>query len=119
MLEKDAAVRATRRRRLALRYAGLPYERCRSNAEARALEVLHDAGIEVPLVNVRIAREEADLTWSKRKLIIEIDGPQFHQFAEEDARKEALWRRAGYVVRRVPSDAVYDAPEELLSAWTD
>jgi very-short-patch-repair endonuclease len=59
-------------------------------------------------VNVKIAGEEADLVWPKRKEILEIDGPQFHRFPEEDARKERLWRKAGYTVRRIGSDAVYD-----------
>jgi hypothetical protein len=32
----------------------------------------------------------------------------------EDERKAALWRRAGYDVRRISSDAVYNDPLELL-----
>src|SRR5205085_788423 len=51
---------------LATRYAELPYHRTRSNAEARALEVLHDAGLPLPAVNIRIAREEADLVRPER-----------------------------------------------------
>src|SRR5919202_1348523 len=78
---------------LASRYAGIPYDRTCSDAEARALEVLHDAGIEPPRVNERFAGEEADLTWPGRE-IIEVDGPQFHEVRAEDARKEACWRRA-------------------------
>jgi very-short-patch-repair endonuclease len=101
---------------LATRYATLPYHRARSDAEGRALELLHDAGVESPRVNARIAGEEADLVWFERRLIVEIDGPQFHQFREEDARKERAWRAAGYVVRRISSDAVYDAPAGLVSA---
>jgi very-short-patch-repair endonuclease len=100
--------------RLATRYPSLPYARCRSDAEARALEVLHDAGIEPPKVNIRIAGEEADLTWPARRLIIEIDGPQFHLFADEDARKQRLWEEAGYRVRRIDSGLVFKAPEVLL-----
>src|SRR3954447_12952137 len=65
---------------LAERYEHIHYSRTRSNAEARALEILHDAGVEPPQVNMRIAGEEADLTWTKRKRIIEIDGPQYHRF---------------------------------------
>ena len=98
---------------LATRYRKLPYARTRSDAEGRALEVLHDAGRPAPRVNVRIAGEEADLAWDG--LIVEIDGPQYHQFRQEDARKEAAWRAAGYVVRRISSDAVYARPEELLA----
>jgi very-short-patch-repair endonuclease len=95
---------------LATRYAHIPYRRTRSDAEALALEQIHDAGEASPRVNVRIAGEEADLAWPTRKEILEIDGPQFHRFPEEDARKARLWRKAGYTVRRVGSDAVYDDP---------
>jgi hypothetical protein len=98
---------------LAERYSSLPYHRTRSDAEALALELLHDAGIELPLVNVRIAGEEADLVWRDR-LIVEIDGPQYHRFRAEDARKEALWSGAGYPVRRVRSGLVYDAPVDFV-----
>lgn len=100
-------------RALCDRYATLPYHRCRSDAESRALEVLHDAGVPPPLVNVRVNRVEADLVWRQWKLIIEIDGGQFHLFSDEDARKEFAWRCAGYTVRRIPSDDVYFRPARL------
>ena len=103
-----------RLRALATRYATIPYWRARSDAEGLALEVLYDAGIELPAVNVYVAGEEADLVWRDRRLIIEIDGPQFHQFRDEDARKARAWRKAGYTVRRISSDAIYDAPAELI-----
>ncbi|MFL5843581.1 MAG: endonuclease domain-containing protein [Solirubrobacteraceae bacterium] len=97
------------------RYATIPYHRCRSDAESRALEVLHDAGVMAPRVNVRVGGCEADLVWRDRKLVVEIDGDQFHRFPDEDARKEAAWRGVGYTVRRVPSDDVYYRPERLLA----
>jgi hypothetical protein len=102
-------------RELTRRYGHLPYARTRSNPEARALEVLHDAGAPPPLVNVRIAGEEADLAWPKPRVIVEIDGPQYHRFRDEDARKEQRWRSAGYDVRRIASDLVYDRPDLLLA----
>jgi hypothetical protein len=102
-------------RAFATRYATIPYARTRSDAEGKALEVLHDAGVEPPRVNIDVAGEEADLVWAARRVIVEVDGPQFHQFPDEDARKEERWRKAGYEVRRVPSDAVYHAPVELIA----
>jgi very-short-patch-repair endonuclease len=100
---------------LAHRYAPIPYARTRSDAEARALELLHDAGVEPPRVNIKIAGEEADLVWIDRKRIVEIDGPQYHQFRAEDERKAARWREAGFTVRRLPSGAVYDDPDRLIA----
>ena len=100
---------------LAHRYAAIPYHRTRSDAEARALELLHDAGVEPPRVNIKIAGEEADLVWLEPRLIVEIDGPQYHQFRAEDERKGARWRDAGFTVRRIPSGAVYDDPARLIT----
>jgi very-short-patch-repair endonuclease len=79
------------------------------------LEVLHDAGVPPPEVNVWIRGEEADLVWRAARFIIEIDGPDFHQFADEDARKQAIWEAAGFRVRRLPSGAVFDRPQRLIA----
>jgi hypothetical protein len=97
------------------RYAGLPIERARSGAEIRALEILRDARRPLPRLNFRIDDEEADLVWVRQRLIVEIDGGPFHQDAGEDARKQQVWEAAGFEVRRLPSDAVYGRPAELLA----
>ena len=47
---------------------------------------------------------------------MEIDGGPFHLDQGEDRRKQARWERAGWTVRRVPSDDVYENPERLLAA---
>jgi hypothetical protein len=104
-----------RLRTLAARFDRLPIERTRSDAEARALEVLDAAGIEPPLVNEEIAGEEADLVWPNRHRILEIDGPQWHLDRVEDARKESVWRAHGWMVERISSDPIFDAPERLLA----
>ena len=118
-LAKHRTRRGTNRlKRLNDRYSGLPYSRCRSNAEAKALEVLHDAGTEPPQVNEEIANEEADLSWPAHKRIVEIDGPQFHQTKAEDARKQQIWEAAGFTVERISSDDVYARPELLIALAT-
>jgi hypothetical protein len=96
------------------RYTGLPLLRARSGAEIRAMEVLRDAGCPLPRLNVRVAGEEADLSWVRERLIVEVDGEPFHLDAGEDARKQERWELAGWTVRRLPSDAVYDQPHRLL-----
>lgn len=101
--------------RLVGRYALLQLDRCRSDAEARAMEVLLDAGLVLPDVNVDRAGIEADLSWESLRLIIEIDGPGFHVLTDEDARKTAAWEAAGWRVRRIGSDVVFRAPEELVA----
>ena len=97
------------------RYTGLPLERARSGAEIRALEVLRCARRALPNLNVRIAGEEADLSWAALRLIIEIDGAPFHLDAGEDARKQARWEAAGWSVERISSDDVYERPHRLLN----
>ena len=107
--------RGARRLGLAIaRYTGLPIERARSGAEVRALEILRDAGYELPALNKRIAGEEADLSWGPQRRIVEIDGGPFHLDVGEDARKEAAWRAEGWDVSRVSADDVYGRPDRLL-----
>jgi Protein of unknown function (DUF559) len=115
-VDRHFARRGTRRVLLALgRYAGVPVARARSGAEIQALIVLRAARRATPRLNHEIAGEEADLSWPEERLIIEIDGGPFHQDAGEDARKEAVWRGAGWTVLRLPADTVYDAPEQLVA----
>jgi hypothetical protein len=97
------------------RYTGLPLERARSGAEVRALELIRAAGHPLPQLNVCIAGEEADLIWRRQRLIIEIDGGPFHLDDGEDTRKQAVWEAAGFTVRRLDADRVYDAPHLLLA----
>lgn len=97
------------------RYSGLPLERARSGAEIRAIEVLRDAGVELPRLNHKVAGIEADLVWPGKRLIIEIDGSPFHQDVGEDARKTAVWQGAGWRVERVPSEVVYESPSTLIT----
>jgi Protein of unknown function (DUF559) len=115
-VDNHFARRGTRKvLRTLARYAGLPISRARSGAEIRALMVLKDAGRPLARLNHKIAGEEADLSWAAERLIIEIDGGPFHQDVGEDARKEAVWRGAGWTVLRLPSDDVYHAPKRLLA----
>jgi very-short-patch-repair endonuclease len=115
-LARHRGRRGTRRLHAAVsRYAGLPLHRTRSDAEALALELLRAAGRPQPRSNEHIAGEEADLNWPEWRLIVELDGPQFHLDASEDLRKQAIWEAAGWTVRRLPTDDVYLEPERLLA----
>ena len=93
---------------------GLRLERCRSDAEAFAVALLHDAGIDAPDVNEPIAGRRADLSWPAHRLIIEIDGPSFHVLRDADIATMRRWEGAGYTVRRIPSDVLYADPSTLL-----
>jgi hypothetical protein len=114
-LARHRGRRGTRRLHEAVsRYAGLPINRTRSDAEAVALELLRQAGVPEPVLNGKFAGEEADLTWPQYRRIVELDGPQFHLDASEDLRKERIWEAAGWTVRRLPTDDIYLHPERLL-----
>ncbi len=97
-----------------LTLGGLRLERCRSDAEAFAVAVLHDAGVDAPDVNEPIAGHRADLSWPAHRLIVEIDGPSFHVLRDADVATMRLWEAAGYTVRRIPSDVLYAGPATLL-----
>jgi hypothetical protein len=97
------------------RYERLQLHRCRSDAEAYAVELIDAAGLPLPQINVRIAGEEADLSWPDRRLVIEIDGDRFHQDKAEDARKTAIWTAARHRVRRAPADLVFGDPARFVA----
>lgn len=97
------------------RYATIPYHRCRSDAESRGLEVLHDASIPLPSVNIRVAGREADYVWRQRRLIVEVHSKEFHPFEIDDLEKKRRWQRAGYTVEYVWANDIYYRPEHLLA----
>ena len=79
------------------------------------MELLRDAGVTLPRLNARVNGEEADLSWSAERRILEIDGGPFHLDVGEDARKQRRWEAAGWTVLRIPADDVYERPLKLLS----
>lgn len=96
-------------------YAHLPMHRTKSDAEALGLAILDAAGIVIPHVNVKVCGEEGDYVWPAGRLIVELDSRGYHH-PVEDARKQGVWERGGWTVRRVPTDDVYDRPHRLLAA---
>lgn len=104
-----------RLRGLAHRYNGLPATRAKSDAELLALAILRAAGVPLPALNVKRAGREADLSWPEHRLIIELDGGSTHMFPIRDAEIQAHWERAGWTVRRLPTDDVYARPDRLLA----
>jgi very-short-patch-repair endonuclease len=108
--------RGSRRLAVALaQYEGLPLHRARSTSEVVALQILKRAGRPDPRFNRYVAGEEADFSWRPHRLIIEIDGPDYHRDVGEDLRKQRVWEAAGWKVERLPSPAVFDHPERLLA----
>jgi len=100
---------------LLTRYEHLQLQRCKSDAEAHAVELIASAKLPLPQINIYRAGEEADLSWPDHHLIIEIDGDQFHQDKREDARKTEIWERAGWRVRRAESALVFNEPRRFVA----
>jgi hypothetical protein len=100
---------------LAARYARLPIADALSDAEAHAVAFLAAAGRPIPALNARIAGHRADLSWEHVRHIVELDGPDFHQFPDHDLAIQAKWEAAGWTVDRLPTGDAYDRPDRLLA----
>jgi very-short-patch-repair endonuclease len=93
--------------------------RTRSDAEAAALVLMAQAGVTLPKVNHHVNGIEADFHWPEPKLILEVDGYEFHeeraQF-EEDRRRELVHAAAGWQVVRASAKQVMREPALVLAA---
>jgi very-short-patch-repair endonuclease len=75
----------------------------RSEAEARFLALVRNAGIPEPETNRRVGGFEVDVLWRRARLIVEIDGFAYHGSAtafERDRRRDATLIAAGFRVIR-------------------
>lgn len=80
----------------------LPFTR--SEAEGRFLELVRKAGLSMPRVNALLGPYELDFVWSRERLVVEIDGYEYHRSRdrfEGDRRKGAWLQARGYRVVRL------------------
>jgi very-short-patch-repair endonuclease len=97
----------------------------RSELERRFLSLCREAGLPRPQVNIAIEGVEVDVAWPARRLVVELDGYEFHRTRarfEEDRSRDGELLVAGYRVlrithRRLESDApgVVAAVRRLLA----
>ena len=83
--------------------AGEP-EFTRSEVERRLKALCKAAGLPAPRTNARVAGWEVDAFWPAERLIVEVDGWQYHrtrQAFERDRRKDSALQAAGYRVVRI------------------
>jgi very-short-patch-repair endonuclease len=89
----------------------------RSKAEQRLLELLRRSGLPLPAMNVRVHGYEVDCYWRAQRLVVEVDGRQYHssrQAFEMDRRRDRTLAVAGLLVLRVTWQDLHRRPEQLL-----
>jgi very-short-patch-repair endonuclease len=83
--------------------------RSRSFLEDRFIAGCHEGGLPAPRVNEMVEGLEVDLLWEAPRLIVELDGFEFHRDRlafERDRERDALLLRSGYRVLRFTYRAV-------------
>jgi very-short-patch-repair endonuclease len=76
----------------------------RSKAERLMKALIREAKLPTPHVNRMVAGFQADFFWPDQRLIVEVDGYQFHshrQAFERDRKRDAAHTLAGYRVIRI------------------
>jgi very-short-patch-repair endonuclease len=90
----------------------------RSELEARFRRLCRSKNIPLPLFNVRVEGFLVDCFWPSARLIVELDGYDFHRTRtafERDRRRDAYLKLKGYTVIRVGSDWLATAPEDVAA----
>jgi very-short-patch-repair endonuclease/predicted transcriptional regulator of viral defense system len=91
----------------------------RSEAERRLRRLAQAAGIDQPLVNVPLLGFVVDFLWPDQRLVVEVDGYQFHghrQRFESDRRRDQQLVAAGYRVIRVTWIQLRDEPIAVITS---
>lgn len=89
----------------------------RSVAEDRFLAVVRAAPIPEPEVNVRLGPHEVDFLWRRQRLVVEVDGFDFHSSRsafEHDRLRDADLQASGFRVMRVTWRQLAGRPDALL-----
>jgi very-short-patch-repair endonuclease len=77
--------------------------RTRSDLELAFLDLVRDAHLPRPEVNVHVEGKERDFVWRAERLIVEVDGAQAHttrRAFEEDRRRDVVLTLSGWRVLR-------------------
>ena len=87
----------------------------RSDAEAMFLFLCEDHGLARPLVNHPLEGREPDFQWPAHRLVVEVDGYEFHEGLtafNNDHRRGNRFRRGGFeVIRFSATEVEHDAAE--------
>ena len=89
------------------------------SSERRCLELIRKAGLPQPQTQVSVAGYTVDLLWPAYRVVVEIDGYNFHtsRFAfDRDRRKDGALKSAGYDPNRLTRDQVMFEPYLAVAA---
>ena len=82
----------------------------RSELERRFLEVVEEAGLPRPLMNRRVEGFEVDAVWLEQRLVVELDGWEFHrthEAFERDRERDAVLMIAGWRTMRITARGMH------------
>ena len=90
----------------------------RSELERRFLDLCGEAGLPPPRVNTQVAGFEVDVAWPEARLVVELDGHEFHRtraaFERDRARDAAALQVAGHHVLRVTDRRLRREPAAVI-----
>ncbi len=89
-----------------------------SRLESRFLELLREAGLELPRTNRPAGTHRVDCRWPEHRLTVELDSYRFHNSRhswEQDRRREREARARGDDFRRYAWDDVFERPGPMLA----
>jgi very-short-patch-repair endonuclease len=90
----------------------------RSDAERRLRKLLADVQLPRPETNIELGGYEVDFLWRPKRLVIEVDGHQFHghrRAFERDRKRDQALVASGYRVIRVTWRQLVDEPLALVA----
>ena len=93
-------------------------EPTREELERLFIAVCRDHGIPPPAINIWTEGFEVDAAWPEAKVIVELDGWEYHHTRaafERDRRRDAKLELAGYRVRRVSWRWLQEDPNEVAT----
>lgn len=98
---------------------GEPDHHTRSRLERRLLKHCRAAGLPEPAVNVWVEGYEVDMLWADAKVIVELDGWEFHRTRmafERDRARDVRLQLAGYRVLRFTWRQLETEPDAVVAA---
>jgi very-short-patch-repair endonuclease len=117
LMDRSRGRRGLRVLKAALRtYRDRPFTR--SELERMLSEICRAADLPIPAFNVWIAGHEVDAVWHDHRVVVELDGYEFHRTRaafERDRRRDADLLLAGYRTVRFTPRRLWDEAAEVAS----